>query len=435
MSNHAARQIDELDNGNLLEQARQLFARQDFSASFLLTRQHWLNCPDDLEAVQLLSEIIRKNGNQDLYKHLKILAQSEQELRHNVQSMFEAGYHFIDEREPELAAMLLSRCARLEPRQREIHYELGFALMQLRRFQEAIIEFESLLQDYDDFDTRLNLTVCHSITRNLARARQLAGEMAQYAASQEEMKELALRNWVIKRLEGFAADDELGVRDWFYSLYGSVLLNEKVEKDSAGRPQTTSVSYEDLAGTLVLLSGFLKKMGLAYDVIEYYSRLSRPLASALSACLNLPVEPYRGPDRRDKALLVMAWSSDIIGPHRAFVPHCPGRSLFALGLTTSCRLPVTPEIAGFLSGRCVMPWEAELYELSDGAAALSQGSRGQEDAAARLLDVVDKLRDSSALLEQTDYLHAYYSKKRKLLVLDNETSFPERPEYTAEILH
>lgn len=438
MSNDAATQNDELKNGSLLEQARELFEREDLAGSFLLSKEHWLSCPDDVGAVQLLCEIMKKNGKKELHSHLKVLAQSQDELQTNAQSMFEAAYQFIDEREPELAVMLLGRCSKLAPQQTVIRYELGFALMQLRRFAEAIEEFEILLQHEDDFDTRLNLTVCYSLTRNLDRARQLAGELAKLASNQEEKKELALRKWVIKRLEKFEASQHLNIRDWVYSLYGSVLLSDTTPKDLSGKPRNLAADYPGVASTLLVLNGFVKELGLRYDVVEYYSPLSRPLAEALAVIMDLNAEPYRGPGRKETALLVMAWASDIIGPHKTFVPHSPRRTLFAYGLTTLAQLPVTPDVIGCLASECVMPWAQQLDDLDPDDRDTGSGKQHpmnqiQEQATNQILACVSDLESNPHLIKQVEDLHGYYNTRRALLVLDNSSSFPERPEYTAEI--
>lgn len=422
-------------NGSLLQQARDLFDKADLAGSFLLSKEHWLSYPDDVCAVQLLSEIMRKNGKKELFKQLKLLGQSQEHLLTNAQCLFEAGYQFIEEREPELAIMLLERCAKLTPQQPVVRYELGFALMQVRRFEDAIEEFEALLDHYYDFDTRLNLTVCHSLTRNLDRARELACELEKLVGNQEEKKELALRKWVIKRLEKFDPKHVLEIRDWVYSLYGSVLLSDTTPKDLSGKPRSIAADYPGVASTLLVLQGFLKEFGLNYDVIEYYSPLSRPLAEALATILDLPVESYRGPDRKESALLVMAWASDIIGPHKAFVPHSPRRTIFAYGLTTMAQLPVTPDIIGCLASECQMPWAKELEEVDEEESRNKQHpmNKVQEKAANEILQKVSNLESNPQIIKQVEDLHAYYSPKKEFLVLDNAKVFTERPEYTAEI--
>ncbi|MBX9687296.1 MAG: tetratricopeptide repeat protein [Candidatus Obscuribacterales bacterium] len=436
MSKEAVQEEDEdLKDGKLLEQARELFERADLAGSFLLSKEHWLNYPEDLCAVKLICEIMRKNGKKELYKHLKVLSSSQEALLNNAQSLFETAYQFIDEREPELAVMLLGRCAQLEPEQTVIRYELGFALMQLRRFDEAIEEFEQLMHEAD-FDTRLNLTVCHSITRNLNRARELTRELEKMAGNQEEKKELALRNWVIKRLEKFDSKQNLDLRDWVYALYGSVLLCDTTPKDLSGKPRSEAADYPGVASTLLLLQGFIREMGLEFDIIEYYSPVSRPLAEALASVMELSAESYKGPERKERALLIMAWASDIIGPHKAFVTHSPRRTLFAYGLTTLAQLPVTPDIIGCLAGECSMPWSKQLEELDENErpdAKPHPMNQIQEQATNAILSKMSDLESSPEILKQVQDLQAYYSIRKAFLLLDNSSSFPERPEYTAEI--
>lgn len=442
MSNEPLSQTDLQEFQNLLEQARRLLECSDLAGSFLLSKEHWLSNPHDLSCVQLVCEIMRKNGKKELYKHLKVLAQSQDELLNNAQSLFEAAYHFIDEREPELAVMLLNRCAELSPDQTWIRYELGFALMQLRRIEEAIAEFEHLMELEADFDTGLNLTVCHSLTRNLDRASELVAELENLVGNLEEnekkeaKKELAWRQWVIKRLEKFDRRHTLSIRDWVYALYGSVLLSDTTPKDLSGKPRPHAADYPGIASTLLILHGFCTELGLRFDVVEYYSPLSRPLAEALATLMEINAEPYKGPDRKESALLVMAWASDIIGPHKSFVPHSPRRTLFAYGLTTLAQLPVTPDIIGCLAAECVMPWAAELESSESDerhTGKVHPMNQVQEQATNQILAKLADLESNPQILKQVEDLHAYYYNKKELLILDNSKLFPERPVYTAEI--
>lgn len=424
---------------SLLDQARQLLESKDLVGSFLLSKTHWLSFPEDLEAVRLLCEIMRKNGKKELFKHLKTLGESKEELLNNAQSLFEAGYHFIEEREPELAVMLLSRCSELLPEHDVIAYELGFALMQLRRFQEAITHFERVLErDGNDFDTRLNLTVCHSLTRNLERASCFVADLEKLAKNDEEKRELSHRRWVIKRLEKFDSRHHLTVRDWVYALYGAVLLSDTTPKDTEGKPRSIAADYPGLATTLAILRGLLSELGLRYDVIEYYSPLSRPLAEALATIMELNAEPYRGPDRTETALLVMAWASDIIGPHKTFVPHSKRRTIFAYGLSSAAQLPVTPDIIGCLACECAMPWAAALDEYMKDDKVSPKGAphpmnKIQEAALGEILAKLADLESNPEIIKQVEDLHIYYSARKEYLLLENAESFPERPEYTAEI--
>lgn len=440
MSDNSATQSGgQEDNGmDLLAQAKQLLERKDLAGSYLLSKEHWLNNPDDISAVEIISEVMRRNGKKELYKNLKSLCRSKDEMSTNAQSLFEAGYQFIEEREPELAVMLLKRCVGLMPDQPMVRYELGFGLMQLRLFNEAIEHFEHLVHIEDDFDTRLNLTVCHSLTRNITRAKELLCELEKKAANHEEKKELNLRKCVIKRLERFDSSHNLAFRDWTYSLYGAVLLSETTPKDLNGKPRSHAADYASVASTLLLLRGLLGELGIEFDVIEYYSPLSRPLAEAFARLLDVAAEPYKGPDRQERALLMMAWASDIIGPHKTFVTQTPRRTLFAYGLTTLAQLPVTPDIIGCMALECSMPWGQELDDLDPDEAARSKSAIHpmnliQQRATEEILRRASDLESNPEIIKQVELLCAYYHTKRELIVLCNSHKFPERAEYTAEI--
>lgn len=437
MTDNSATKSDEQNSSlDLLEQARQLLERKDLIGCFLLSKEHWLNNPDDVHAIEILSEVMRRNGKKDLYKNLKTLSCSKDELNRNAQSLFEAGYQFIEEREPELAALLLRRCVAIVPDQPMVRYELGFALMQLRLFSEATEHFEHLIQTEDDFDTRLNLTVCHSLTRNIKRAKELLTELERKAGNTEEKKELQLRKCVIKRLEKYEQHHQLHFRDWVYALYGSVLLSDTTPKDLAGKPRSSATDYNAVATTLLLLRGLLQEMAIEFDVIEYYSPLSRPLAEAFARLLDLSAEAYKGPDRQERALLMMAWASDIIGPHKTFVDQTPRRSLFAYGLTTLAQLPVTPDIIGCLAVECSMPWADELEnseDKRDEKSGVHPMNLVQQQALEAILERISALESNPEIIRQVELLCSFYHPRREMIVLSNCQSFPERPEYTAEI--
>lgn len=421
---------------DLLQQATDLLKSKDFAGSFLLVKEHWLLNPEDRQAAKLLAEIMKRTGKKELCQHLGKLANSEKTIVEDAQVLFEAGYRFIDEREPELAEMLLSRCANLLPDEVLVRYELGFALMQLRRFADALPHFEYLMTVESDFDTGLNLAVCHSLLRNLDQADKLLNTLESVAASPEEKKELSLRRWVLKRLSKFDSKHSMSTRDWVYSLYGSVILSDTTPKDLSGKPRTLAADYVGIAYTLLVLKGFLTEMDVEFDLIEYYNPLSRPLAEALARLLNLSAEYYGGPDRKERSLLIMSWASDIIGPHQSFIGHNAKRSIFAYGLTTLAQLPVTPDIVGCLANECDMPWAAQLdkAELKPNAKPkVHPMNQVQTKATDQIIRQISDMESNTEIISHIEYLVRYYDPKRSHIVLGNSATFAERPEYTSEI--
>lgn len=418
----------------LLEQARARLKEADSAGAFVLVKDHWLCNPDDRQAVQLLSEILLRSGRKDLSDLLYKMSTRELSSINDGQTLFEVAYKFIDAREPELAVMLLRRCVHLHPEERMIRYELGFALMQMRKFVEAIPHFEFLAGIEEDFDTWLNLTVCHSIGRNLGRAGEALARLECIKSSEEEHREVDLRRWVLKRMERFDCNAP-GVRDWVFSLYGSILLSETSPRDLSGKPMTVATDYTGVASTLLILRGLLQEVGCEFDVIEYYSPLSRPLAEALARLMDLPAAPYGGPERSERCLLVIAWASDIVGPHRTFSEHSANRSIFAYGLTGMMQLPITPDIIGCLAGECPMPWSEQLDAVEERQADSSMHPLNEVQARAtdKILENAANLEYQPELIRRVEELAQYYMNRRSMLVFRNPSEFPIRPEYTAEI--
>src|SRR5262249_24768584 len=145
--------------------------------------------------------------------------------------------------------------------------------------------------------------------------------------------ELKQQRSVLKRLETLSGKKVLTARDWLFIHYGSVLLKQSESAGSGGKFGAVMDDYAEVARTLLIFRVVLEGLGAEYDVIEYYSSLSRPLAHALGELLGLPNDLYAGPNREERALLLMGWASDIIGPHQVFVEHSPLRNLFAYALT------------------------------------------------------------------------------------------------------
>lgn len=342
---------------------------------------------------------------------LTLASSSEDDIPY---ALFEAGFGLIDLRQHELAVMLLERCLKLMPNEPTVNYEIAFSLMSLSRFDEAIAHFKLAMMDSEDFDTILNLSVCYTLTRRIPEAKGMIEKLATLAHGEDEQRELNHRKIVLKRLELLGNKQTLTPRDWEFVLYGGILL--RTGEAHAHKKE----DFMSIASTLAILKGVLEGLRIDYEAVEYYNPNARPLARILAQLMEIPCDSYKGPHRPDRALLVMAWATDIIGPHEAFIEHMHTRSIFSYGLTWSEPLPVAPEITGLLADDAVMPWEESRSESID-------------DIVAQILERARDLDCDPDILRETQEAVAYYDSKRELLVLNNWTTFPDRPEYTAEV--
>jgi len=400
-----ARQL--LDQG-LLEKAREKVA------------EYWLAAPFDSEAIQLYAEILREAGAAQASAKLdslakKLVASIGTPPYKHYQELFDAAFALVDLRQFVLAAMLLKEMARELPDDLTVQYELGFCLMCLKRFDEAIKYFSVAARNLEDFDAYLNLCVCHTLLRNDVAAGKALAIAAPLAENADEKIEVEHRRVVLKRLKLLAGKKEFSSRDWLFVLYGSILL----------RPTAKILELKEeashIAAMLVVLKGLLSGLSIEQEGIEYYSVRSRPLTSVLGQLSGLPFDAYRGPDRPDRVLLTLSWTTDIIGPHQAFIKNTENRSIFAYALTPDEPLPLVPDIIGCLAQDVTMPWEGD------------KSPRELEKLVADILERAYALEASPHLIQEYQEAIDYYHDKRGLLVFNNSGVFPNRPEYTAEV--
>ena len=403
-----------------LLQARQFLNQGEYEKSRDKVSEYWLTKPFSIEAVDIFGEIAREVGLRELSEKLEALLKkltfnpSSPPYKHH-QEVFDVAYALVDTRHYVLAVMLLKEMARELPDDLHIQYELGFALMSLKRHEEAIKHFSVAGRDKEDFDAYLNLGVCHTVLRNVEAASKAIEIAAPLAKNDEARTEVEHRRVVIKRLRLLAPKKELTSRDWLFILYGSILLRPTLKilelKEEASH----------IAAMVVVLKGLLTGLSIEHEGVEYYSLRSRPLSAVLGQLSGHPFDAYRGPDRPDRVLLTLTWTTDIIGPHQAFVRNRENRSIFAYALTPDQPLPLVPDIIGCLAQDVVMPWEGD------------KTPKELERIVENILERAFALEASPELIQEYQEAIDYYHDKRDLLVFTNHAAFPNRPEYTAEV--
>lgn len=408
-----------------LAEARQLLDDGMLEKCLARLKAYWLEHSDDAEAARMFAELMSEAGRIELSTKLtrltELLQEKEAETKPDPENndlalaLFEAGFGLIDVRQHEIAVMLLKRSLSLMPDEPTVNYEIAFSLMSLSKFDEAIAYFKQAAVDGDDFDTVLNLSVCYTLTRRIAPAKEMIDKLATLAHDEDEQRELQHRKIVLKRLETMGNKATLSPRDWLYILYGGILLRTNPENESKKE------DLKSIASTLLILKGLLEGLRIEFEAVEFYNPNARPLARILAGLMDIPFDSYKGPDRPDRALLILAWATDIIGPHQVFVEHLETRSLFTYGLTWNEPLPVAAEITGCLADETIMPWE--------------EGSRSEniDDIVKKILNLARDLESDPDIIKETQDAVEYYDSKRELTVLNNWAIFPDRPEYTAEV--
>jgi Flp pilus assembly protein TadD len=401
------------ENTSLAQQiaeARMALTEGQFEIAAIRANVLWLENVDDEDLVELYADILQQSGRPEPANKVRnLLDNNDQAL-----ALFEAGFALIDVRQYDLAAMLLTECDKLTPDDPGVNYELGFAMMALGGFAQAIGYFEKAMKIQPEFDSALNLSVCYLLTRDLEKSKLFTNQLSALAKEDDEVKETTHRKIVLKRAESFAAKKVLTAQDWLFILYGSVLL--KPHFNTATKPD----DHKAIAEILLILKGFFEGMRQEIEVIEYYNTQSRPLARVLSEIMEITLDSYKGPNRPEKVLLVMDWASDIIGPHDSFIDNSDKRLIFAYGLPGTEPLPLVPDINAYLCSQDLMPWNDVT----------------KADADMHFDKILDKARNMESdpdVIKAVEDLLIYFEPRKKDLVMGNSENFPDRPEYSAEI--
>jgi hypothetical protein len=116
----------------------------------------------------------------------------------------------------------------------------------------------------------------------------------------------------------------------------------------------------------------------------------------------------------------MNWASDIIGPHQSFIDNSDKRLIFAYGLPGAEPLPLVPDISAYLCSQDLMPWN----DVTKADADMHFN---------KILDQARNMESDPEIIKAVEDLLIYFEPRKKDLVMGNSESFPDRPEYSAEI--
>lgn len=430
-----------------LTKAKAHLNERHFDRCFVQLQSYWLENPDDTEAVKLFAELMQKVDKKDLAALLNKLAE-ENNLAEDAQTLFEVAFHLIDERAHDLAVMLLERCVKLVPDEATVNYELGFALMSQKKYDKAVAYFEQAARAEKNFDLVLNQVVCYIMLRQIANADKAIAELSKLAQSEDELIQLGQQKLVSERFKLVEKKASFDARDWYYVLYGGLLLqgaggaSDCCEGDH-GSHEHQAKDYHKIAETLCALSQLLSEIKEKFVAIEYYNQDAKPIAACLADLMSLPVESYQGPDRSGRALLVIAWAAEVIGPHKSFIELDDKRTIFSLALSADDLLPLAPEIVGLISDIPFAPWSNPLendlslfgtgYEPALPEAELEDTRKKEvERATEKLIEQAKELNKAQSVLTK-ELLQFLDAKMRSKLLLCNQTISKQRPEYSAEI--
>ncbi|HLV79665.1 MAG TPA: tetratricopeptide repeat protein [Chthonomonadaceae bacterium] len=311
-----------------------------------------------------------ENPEQELFEKLR-------QNRDDPAAYYQTGEHFFQLQQPSVARAFLARAKELkgdivDELSQAIDVNYAQALMDMGDYEGAIAAFHALNDKYGGLPIWLILEMaeCYALLRRLDEAEAVYQVAPPEAAAQFEGME-AVREEVgdlLARVHDFDGED-MDLRDWYYVQTRSVLLETNPDENSGGRFDFFQPTEEEAAYLIGIAAALLDIKGYAPNRILWLGEHSEPLARAFAQWWEVrdeDVRAYRPGDNTDSqeelSLLVMNHSYDVFAlpDQEAFVDLAQARAgliTFALDMRWAERQPMVPDLAGFLSQACNLPWE------------------------------------------------------------------------------
>lgn len=328
------------------------------------------------------------------------LFEAVRDNRENAEAYYQIGSHFFQVGQTFIAGPFLFRARQLagaavDQMSLQIDVELGQVLMELSEYQGAVECFQRLNDNYGGLPLELILKMseCFGLIRKTEEAHMLYDLIPEEDITQNP----PILEWfeetgdLLARVEDFEdEEEELDLRAWHYVQTRAMLLASNPDENVPGeRFIFFQPSEQDVAQIIGLAAAGLDQKGYAPNRIVWLGESSEALARTFAEWWD--IEPdnlrlYKPGDNADSedelTLLVMSHSYDftnLISPEEVeqagsqealmelqnarlaeLVLAREGMIIFMLDVRWTERQPITPDIAGFLSQVCNLPWENRL---------------------------------------------------------------------------
>lgn len=284
-------------------------------------------------------------------------------------SHFNLGYVLIELERYEEALDSFQRCLQLAPDDSATHLEIGYIHLSRGDYTEALSHLQKPLRAYpEDWEVHNLLGKCYLGLRRYEEAMNAFGQALLLAGSLYAQAELLDNITTVNRHREFRQLHS--VKDQLYAEEGVIYLGSA--QDDGLKVTTTHTfhfTYPDVATTLQRLVALVKSADWDFSAVLPADTLTRPLADALGKLLAIPLRRAEELSKDDKALLVIAVAREpeLLQLTIERLP-CP-TTTFCLGLNWQRHSRIVPDLIGIAAhSGCSVPWEAELRRLrADGA--------------------------------------------------------------------
>jgi tetratricopeptide (TPR) repeat protein len=329
--------------------------------------------------IELLTTMATMTGSDPAQSEELQLFQQLRDKRDDPLLYFQIGNRFFQLQQSFVARPFLARAKELlngetNELSQAIDVDHAQCLMDLGAYQDAINAFHALNDTYGGLPIWLVLEMseCYALLRQIDEAEAVYQIAPTEAAAQfpgmesvrEEVGDL------LARVRDFDEVEEMDLRDWHYVQTRGMLLETNPDENVPGeRFIFFQPSEEDVAYVVALAAAVLDNKGYAPNRILWLGPNSEPLARLFAQWWEVDSEHVRAYQHGDNAeseedlgLLVMAHANDVLvlESEEEFIDLAQARAgliTFALDVRWTERQPMTPDIAGFLTQACNLPWE------------------------------------------------------------------------------
>jgi tetratricopeptide (TPR) repeat protein len=346
--------------------------------------------------IDLLTQIARASGATET-EELQMFENVRQHRQDPI-AYFQVGNRFFQVQQPFIARPFLGKARELlnDPTifaqtrsqigdqigqlTQQLDVDYAQVLMDLGQYEAAIEAFHALNEKYGGLPIWLVLEMaeCYALLRQVDEAEavyQIAPpESAEQFEGMEQVREEV--GDLLARVRDFdEREEDLTLRPWHYVQTRGILVETNPEENVPGeRFVFFQPSEEDVAYIIGTVAAALDQRGYAPTKLLWLGDSAEPLARLLAQWWEVEAEnvrPYEVGDNTDDeeelALLCMAHSYDIPDEEtfKDLAIARAGLIMFTLDLRWTERQPLTPDIAGFMTQVCNLPWEDRLQMNED----------------------------------------------------------------------
>lgn len=309
------------------------------------------------------------------YQRHGLLAKAAEEFRvvanleNDFLSHFNLGYVLLELGRYDEALAAFQRCLALEPEDPATHYEVAFIHFMCANYRDTLEWLQVPLRHYpEDWEVYNLLGSCQLRLGAYDEALAAFDQALRLAPRPLAQAEVIQRICTVERYREIGAPRS--AKDRLYAEHGVVYLGSAQDDGlRLEEAQDYHFTYPDIGTTLQRLMALCARCGWRFTAIVALDRLARPLADALAQLLGVPQRYAHEVQPNDLTLLVLAVGREAELLELA-IERIPGESVsFCLGLNWLRHSKILPDITGIIArGACSVPWEPELRRLrSDGA--------------------------------------------------------------------